>query len=38
MTAEAPTAPALSYGRLIPVTVHFDDWTRSGCCTTPAIR
>ncbi|MEU3507131.1 thioesterase family protein [Streptomyces longwoodensis] len=25
MTAEAPTAPALSYGRLIPVTVHFDD-------------
>ncbi|MET9062435.1 thioesterase family protein [Streptomyces antibioticus] len=25
MTAEAPTAPALSHGRLIPVTVHFDD-------------
>ncbi|PWI09172.1 thioesterase [Streptomyces sp. NWU339] len=25
MTAEAPTVPALSYGRLIPVTVHFDD-------------
>ncbi|GAA3168724.1 MULTISPECIES: acyl-CoA thioesterase [Streptomyces] len=25
MTAEAPLAPALSYGRLIPVTVHFDD-------------
>lgn len=25
MTAEAPTAPAVSYGRLIPVTVHFDD-------------
>ncbi|MFJ4808574.1 acyl-CoA thioesterase [Streptomyces longwoodensis] len=25
MTAEAPTAPAPSYGRLIPVTVHFDD-------------
>ncbi|CAL9384476.1 acyl-CoA thioesterase [Streptomyces sp. enrichment culture] len=25
MTAEAPTAPALSYGRLVPVTVHFDD-------------
>ncbi|MFF4546453.1 acyl-CoA thioesterase [Streptomyces sp. NPDC001406] len=25
MTAEAPIAPALSYGRLIPVTVHFDD-------------
>ncbi|MEU6808847.1 thioesterase family protein [Streptomyces sp. NPDC046831] len=25
MTAEAPTAPALSYGRLIPVAVHFDD-------------
>ncbi|MCG7207969.1 MULTISPECIES: acyl-CoA thioesterase [Streptomyces] len=25
MTAEAPAAPALSYGRLIPVTVHFDD-------------
>ncbi|MFB7504432.1 acyl-CoA thioesterase [Streptomyces broussonetiae] len=25
MTAEAPFAPALSYGRLIPVTVHFDD-------------
>ena len=25
MTAEAPTAPALSYGRLTPVTVHFDD-------------
>ncbi|CAL9378322.1 hypothetical protein SUDANB21_01010 [Streptomyces sp. enrichment culture] len=25
MTAEAPPAPALSYGRLIPVTVHFDD-------------
>ncbi|MER5755752.1 thioesterase family protein [Streptomyces sp. NPDC002088] len=25
MTAEAPIAPALSYGRLIPVAVHFDD-------------
>ncbi|MET8448223.1 thioesterase family protein [Streptomyces sp. NPDC005209] len=25
MTAEAPIAPAVSYGRLIPVTVHFDD-------------
>ncbi|MFC9631935.1 acyl-CoA thioesterase [Streptomyces mirabilis] len=25
MTAEAPAAPALSYGRLLPVTVHFDD-------------
>ncbi|WP_367324599.1 acyl-CoA thioesterase [Streptomyces sp. HUAS ZL42] len=25
MTAEAPLAPALSYGRLVPVTVHFDD-------------
>ncbi|MPY35453.1 acyl-CoA thioesterase [Streptomyces adustus] len=25
MTAEAPTAPVLSYGRLVPVTVHFDD-------------
>ncbi|ELS51747.1 acyl-CoA thioesterase [Streptomyces viridochromogenes] len=25
MTAEAPPAPALSYGRLVPVTVHFDD-------------
>jgi acyl-CoA thioester hydrolase len=25
VTAEAPIAPALSYGRLIPVTVHFDD-------------
>jgi acyl-CoA thioester hydrolase len=25
VTAEAPTAPALSPGRLIPVTVHFDD-------------
>lgn len=25
MTAEAPTAPVVSYGRLIPVTVHFDD-------------
>ncbi|MEU0969687.1 thioesterase family protein [Streptomyces sp. NPDC005917] len=25
MTAEAPIAPALSHGRLIPVTVHFDD-------------
>ncbi|MFJ3232990.1 acyl-CoA thioesterase [Streptomyces sp. NPDC086787] len=25
MTAQAPTGPALSYGRLIPVTVHFDD-------------
>ncbi|MFI5686137.1 acyl-CoA thioesterase [Streptomyces sp. NPDC051636] len=25
MTAEAPPAPALPYGRLIPVTVHFDD-------------
>ncbi|MGW2522877.1 acyl-CoA thioesterase [Streptomyces sp. NPDC001617] len=25
MTAQAPTAPALSYGRLMPVTVHFDD-------------
>jgi acyl-CoA thioester hydrolase len=25
VTAEAPTAPVVSYGRLIPVTVHFDD-------------
>ncbi|MET7680939.1 thioesterase family protein [Streptomyces sp. NPDC005423] len=25
MTAEAPLVPALPYGRLIPVTVHFDD-------------
>ncbi|WP_405926309.1 acyl-CoA thioesterase [Streptomyces sp. NBC_00035] len=25
MTAEAPIAPAIAYGRLIPVTVHFDD-------------
>ncbi|MFF4397589.1 acyl-CoA thioesterase [Streptomyces sp. NPDC001480] len=25
MTAEAPPVPALSYGRLIHVTVHFDD-------------
>lgn len=25
MTAEAPLAPALLHGRLIPVTVHFDD-------------
>ncbi|MFJ9042970.1 acyl-CoA thioesterase [Streptomyces sp. NPDC102347] len=25
MTAEAPSAPALSHGRLMPVTVHFDD-------------
>ncbi|MER6085207.1 thioesterase family protein [Streptomyces sp. NPDC001833] len=25
MTAEAPSAPALSYGRLLPVSVHFDD-------------
>ncbi|MER6691551.1 acyl-CoA thioesterase, partial [Streptomyces minutiscleroticus] len=25
MTAEAPTAPAPPYGRLVPVTVHFDD-------------
>lgn len=25
MTAEAPTAPTVSYGRLVPVTVHFDD-------------
>ncbi|AOR35482.1 thioesterase [Streptomyces fodineus] len=25
MTAEAPIAPAVPYGRLIPVTVHFDD-------------
>ncbi|MEU7427085.1 thioesterase family protein [Streptomyces sp. NPDC040750] len=25
MTAEAPSAPAVSHGRLIPVTVHFDD-------------
>ncbi|MFD7939050.1 acyl-CoA thioesterase [Streptomyces sp. NPDC059755] len=25
MTAEAPSAPAVSYGRLMPVTVHFDD-------------
>jgi acyl-CoA thioester hydrolase len=25
VTAEAALAPALSYGRLIPVTVHFDD-------------
>ncbi|MYR88870.1 acyl-CoA thioesterase, partial [Streptomyces sp. SID685] len=24
MTVEAPSAPAVSYGRLIPVTVHFD--------------
>ena len=25
MTAEAPIAPAVSYGRLMPGTVHFDD-------------
>ncbi|OIK08288.1 acyl-CoA thioesterase [Streptomyces monashensis] len=25
MTVEAPIAPALPYGRLIPVIVHFDD-------------
>ncbi|MFD5632229.1 acyl-CoA thioesterase [Streptomyces sp. NPDC127072] len=25
MTAEAPLAPALAYGRLVPVAVHFDD-------------
>ncbi|SNX56993.1 acyl-CoA thioester hydrolase [Streptomyces sp. TLI_55] len=25
MTAEAPTTPTVSHGRLIPVTVHFDD-------------
>ncbi|MGP2438200.1 acyl-CoA thioesterase [Streptomyces sp. JW3] len=25
MTAEAPSAPVLSPGRLVPVTVHFDD-------------
>lgn len=25
MTAEAPLAPVLLHGRLIPVTVHFDD-------------
>ncbi|WP_069772035.1 MULTISPECIES: thioesterase family protein [unclassified Streptomyces] len=25
MTAEAPPAPAVTYGRLVPVTVHFDD-------------
>ncbi|MEU9449566.1 thioesterase family protein [Streptomyces sp. NPDC048277] len=25
MTAEAVPAPALSYGRLLPVSVHFDD-------------
>ncbi|MEV0176240.1 hotdog domain-containing protein [Streptomyces sp. NPDC050803] len=25
MAAEAPIAPALAYGRLVPVTVHFDD-------------
>jgi acyl-CoA thioester hydrolase len=25
VTAEAPTAPAPPYGRLVPVTVHFDD-------------
>jgi len=25
VTAEAPPAPAVSYGRLVPVTVHFDD-------------
>ncbi|MFD8424691.1 acyl-CoA thioesterase [Streptomyces sp. NPDC059466] len=25
MTAEAPVAPALPYGSLLPVTVHFDD-------------
>ncbi|MEU6659467.1 thioesterase family protein [Streptomyces sp. NPDC046821] len=25
MTAEAPASPALSYGQLVPVTVHFDD-------------
>ncbi|MFD7792079.1 acyl-CoA thioesterase [Streptomyces sp. NPDC059759] len=25
MTAEAPAAPVLTHGRLLPVTVHFDD-------------
>jgi acyl-CoA thioester hydrolase len=25
MTAEAPAAPAPTHGRLVPVTVHFDD-------------
>src|SRR6476660_3109187 len=25
VTAEAPVAPALPHGRLLPVTVHFDD-------------
>ncbi|MFE9094481.1 acyl-CoA thioesterase [Streptomyces sp. NPDC007264] len=25
MTAETQTAPAVSYGRLVPVAVHFDD-------------
>jgi acyl-CoA thioester hydrolase len=25
VTAEAPPAPAVSYGRLVAVTVHFDD-------------
>lgn len=25
MTAEAPVAPSLPYGSLLPVTVHFDD-------------
>jgi hypothetical protein len=35
---EAPRAPALSYGRLIPVTVHFDDLDALGFCTTPATR
>ncbi|MYR59937.1 acyl-CoA thioesterase [Streptomyces sp. SID625] len=25
MTTEAPAAPDLSYGRLVPVAVHFDD-------------
>ncbi|MFR9792294.1 acyl-CoA thioesterase [Streptomyces sp. MB22_4] len=25
MTVEAPSAPAVSHGRLMPVTVHFDD-------------
>ncbi|BBC38045.1 uncharacterized protein SGFS_093390 [Streptomyces graminofaciens] len=25
MTAEAPAAPAVAYGRLVPVAVHFDD-------------
>ncbi|MBK3627138.1 acyl-CoA thioesterase [Streptomyces sp. MBT49] len=25
MTAPAPTAPAVPYGRIVPVTVHFDD-------------